>query len=228
MAQVLLSLTMRDHGTRALCASACGRIPSEPPDTEETMYRIRLSVVLFLLALSAWGAQQKPAPAMNAANGDGEYRMGPEDVVQVWVWKEADLSTTAVVRPDGKLSLPLIGELDAKGKTATQLQGEVRTKLTTYIAEPVVTVIVKEINFPKISVLGQVHKPDVYKIRQKTTVLDAIALAGGFTDYAKRDKVVIIRNTSSRPQRIQVDLKHPDEDHKGAFYLEPSDTIYVQ
>ncbi|MBI2816598.1 MAG: polysaccharide biosynthesis/export family protein [Acidobacteria bacterium] len=192
------------------------------------MYRKQLSVALFLLALSSWGAEQKPAPATSPASGDGEYRMGPEDVIQVWVWKEPDLSTTAVVRPDGKLSLPLIGELDAKGRTATQLQGEVKTKLATYIAEPVVTVIVREINFPKISVLGQVHKPDVYKIRQKTTVLDAIALAGGFTDFAKRDKVVVIRNTASRPQRIQIDLKRPDEDRKGAFYLEPSDTVYVQ
>ncbi len=181
------------------------------------------SLLLFLGVVMQAAQPDVPPAQMN----DGEYRMGPEDVVQVWVWKEPDLSTTVVVRPDGRLSLPLIGELDAKGKTATELQGEIRMKLATYLSDPVVTVIVKEINSPKISVLGKVRRPDVYKIRQKTTVLDAIAMAGGFTDYAKRDKVLIIRNSATRPQRIEINLKHPDED-PGPFYLQPSDTVYVQ
>jgi polysaccharide export outer membrane protein len=189
------------------------------------MHCKRFAIAICFLTLQAV-AIRAAAPDAQSMN-NAEYRMGPEDVVQVWVWKEPDLSTTVVVRPDGRMSLPLIGELDAKGKTATQLEGEIRTKLATYLSEPVVTVIVKEINSPKISVLGKVHKPDVYKIRQKTSVLDAIAMAGGFTDYAKRDKVLIIRNTANRPQRIEINLKHPDED-PGPFYLEPSDTIYVQ
>ncbi|MBI4459405.1 MAG: polysaccharide biosynthesis/export family protein [Acidobacteria bacterium] len=171
------------------------------------------------------GAQGRPAPANSF--GDGEYFLGPEDVVEVWIWKEADLSTTVVVRPDGRISLPLIGELVAKGKSAMQLQEEVRNKLRSYLEEPVVTVIVKEINYPKVSVLGKVHKPDVYKIKQKITVLDAIAMAGGFTDYAKRDKVVVLRNNSSSQQKIQVDLKRPDERNR-PFYLQPFDTVYVE
>ena len=152
--------------------------------------------------------------------------MGPEDVVQVWVWKEPDLSTTAMVRPDGKISLPLIGELEAKGKTAKQLQQEVGQRLETYLSQPVVTVIVKEVNYPKISVLGQVHKPDVYKIRQNMTVLDAIAMAGGFTDYANRGKVIVLRKNPAPPHEYKLDLKHPDEESM-QFFLQPFDTIYV-
>jgi polysaccharide export outer membrane protein len=155
-----------------------------------------------------------------------EYLMGPEDVIQVWVWKEPDLSTTAMVRPDGKIALPLIGEIEAKGKTAPQLQDEVSKRLMAYLSAPVVTVIVKEVNYPKISVLGQVRKPDVYKIRQNMTVLDAIALAGGFTDYANRKKVKIFRNNSSTPQEYKLDLKDPNQSTI-KFYLEPFDTVYV-
>lgn len=179
-------------------------------------------VVLTCLALAAEGQQPKAV-----FFGDGEYFLGPEDVVEVWVWKEPDLSTTVTVRPDGKLSLPLIGELDAKDKTALQLEEEIRNKLRSFLAEPVVTVIVKEVNFPKISVLGKVNKPDVYKIKQKLTILDAIALAGGFTHYAKRDRVTIIRNNSANQQRFQVNLKNLDREGK-PVYLQPFDTVYVE
>jgi polysaccharide export outer membrane protein len=180
----------------------------------------------FLPSFQSSGLAQGKQPDSVSSKVDGEYRLGSEDVLQVWVWKEPDLSTTAVVRPDGKISLPLIGELEAAGKSAPQLQDEVQKKLMTYLAEPVVTVIVKEINSSKISVLGQVHKPDVYKIKRKTTVLDAIAMAGGFTDYAKRDKVIVIRNNPAQQQKIEVNLKHPDG--QSPLYLESSDTVYVQ
>ncbi len=181
---------------------------------------------LFPLAFRLSGFEGAKAQSDGASSAEGEYRLGPEDVLQVWVWKQPDLSTTAVVRPDGRFSLPLIGELEATGKSALQLQDEIQKKLLAYMAEPVVTVIVKEINSPKISVLGNVHKPDVYKIKRKITVLDAIAMAGGFTDYAKRDKVIVLRNNSPKQQKIEVNLKHPDA--QNPVYLEPSDTVYVQ
>jgi len=191
-----------------------------------SVFFVFLTTGLPLLAsqLSGLGTQGKQTDSTPSSNG--EYRLGPEDVVQVWVWKEPDLSTTAVVRPDGRFSLPLIGELEATDKSALQLQDEIQKKLLAYLADPVVTVIVKEVNSPKISVLGNVHKPDVYKIKRKITVLDAIAMAGGFTDYAKRDKVVVLRNNSSRQQKIEVNLKHPDG--QNPVYLEPADTVYVQ
>ena len=106
------------------------------------------------------------------------------------------------------------------------LQQEISQRLEAYLSQPVVTVIVKEVNYPKISVLGQVRKPDVYKIRQNMTVLDAIALAGGFTDYANRGKVDVLRNTPSPPREYKLDLKHPDP-KTVQFFLQPFDTIYV-
>ncbi len=178
--------------------------------------------------------QTKPAPppaasSGSAAFGETDYRLGPEDVIGVLVWKQPELSTSVVVRPDGKISLALVGELEATGKTSLQLQDEISKRLRQYVSDPMVNVVVKEINSPKISVLGQVQKPDRYRIKQRLTVLDAIALAGGFTDFAKRDKVTIIRNSGPDKIRIQVNLKKVVQDGRGeVYYVEPLDTIYVQ
>ncbi len=174
-------------------------------------------------------ARTSGASAEPATFGESEYRLGPEDVIGVLVWKQPELSTSVVVRPDGKISLALLGELEATGKTSLQLQEEITKRLRQYVADPMVNVVVKEINSPKISVLGQVRKPDRYHIKQRLTVLDAIALAGGFTDFAKRDKVTIIRNSGPDKIRIQVNLKKVVEDGRGeVYYIEPLDTIYVQ
>jgi polysaccharide export outer membrane protein len=176
-------------------------------------------------------AENRPAEAGNVSGpfGESEYRLGPEDQVQFFVWKEPDLSTTVVVRPDGKLSLPLIGEIEAVGKTAAQLQEDTTRRLKQYVTDPVVTVIVTQINSPKISVLGQVRRPDVYRIKQRLTVLDAIALAGGFTEYADRDKVVIIRNGKWGVQRIKLNLKPLIKNGRSSIaYVQPADTVYVE
>src|SRR5258708_32166057 len=148
-----------------------------------------------------------PATAnASRAFGEGEYRLGAEDVVSIFVWKQPDLSTTVVIRPDRKISLPLLGDLEAAGKTAPQLQTEIAAQLKQFVVDPKVNVIVKEVNSPAISVLGQVRKPDRYHIRQRITALEAIALAGGFTDFAKRDQVPMLRTRASDKLRIQVDL----------------------
>lgn len=154
--------------------------------------------------------------------------MGPEDVISVFVWKQPELSTTVVIRPDGKISLPLLGEINASGKTAVSLQGEIAVQLRQFVNDPHVNVMIKEINSPVISVLGQVRKPDRYHIRQRVTALDAIAMAGGFTEFAKRDKVTIIRNSGTEKLRIQIDLKKVVSGNGEVYYLQPLDTIYVQ
>jgi len=188
------------------------------------------TAMLGYIAFAAHGGetlQQKPQP--NPGFGREEYRLGPEDVVEIFVWKEHELSRTVVVRPDGKISMPLITELEASGKTAAQLQTEITTKLRQLVTDPVVNVIVKEVNSPKISVLGEVRKPDVYSIKHKITVLDSIALAGGFTEFAKRDKVIVLRNGPSGQQRIALNLKRLLKQSVGeVFYLEPFDTVYVE
>jgi polysaccharide export outer membrane protein len=170
----------------------------------------------------------KPA-AGTAPPGTAEYRLGPEDMIDVFVWKEAELTTTVVIRPDGRISLPLAGELEASGKTAAELQQEITGKLSKYVVQPTVNVMVKQVNSLKISVLGEVRRPDVYRIKNRVTVLDAIAMAGGFTDLARPNKVVVLRNTSSGPQRIKINIKQLVDDVNGApFYLQALDTVYVE
>lgn len=194
------------------------------------------SCLMFLLAGSVL---QTPAQSSKAAAqvikhvdggfGDSEYRLGPEDVIEVFVANENDFTVTAIVRPDGKITAKMIGEIVASGKTAKELESEIQTKYREYLENPKVNVVVKEVNSPKVSIFGEVKKPDVYPIKQKTTVLGAIALAGGFTEFAKQDEVRVIRNGSARQQQFKLDLKSMLRGKdQNVFYIEPGDTVYVQ
>ena len=191
---------------------------------------IFIAVVLFAGSLSSGFAQRPALNPIARAYGESEFKLGPEDVVEVFVYKEQDLSTTVVVRPDGKISLPLIGELSVNGKTAVELQKEIAQKLTQYVAQPTVNVLVKEVNSAKVSVLGEVKTSGMYKIGVRATVVDAVALAGGFTEYAKRDKVTLIRIESNGQQhRFQINVDDQLKGRKGdLFYILPYDKIYVQ
>ena len=187
-----------------------------------------LTILLMATATLVAGADVFKPPA-GTVPGTAEYRLGPEDMIEVFVWKEPELTTTVVIRPDGRISLPLAGELEASGKTAVELQQEITAKLSKYIVQPTVNVMVKQVNSLKISVLGEVRRPDVYRIKNRVTVLDAIAMAGGFTDLARPNKVVVLRDTSSGPQRIKINIKQLVEDVNGApFYLQALDTVYVE
>ena len=188
------------------------------------------AILSIAFSLNTAVAQQQPT-TRERAFGESEYKLGPEDVIEVFVWKEADLSVPSeVVRPDGKISLPLIGELQASGKTQAQLETEISQKLRQYVSEPVVNVIVKEIHSAKVSVLGEVKKPGVYAIKERATILDAIALAEGFTEYAKRGKVTIIRSTPNGDEKhINLNVDEIIKRSKGdPFYVQPYDKIYVQ
>ena len=191
---------------------------------------ILIAVVVFAGSLSSAFAQR---PAMNPITrpyGESEFKLGPDDVVEVFVYKEQELSTTVVVRPDGKISLPLIGELSVNGKTAVELQKEVAQRFTQFIAQPTVNVIVKEVNSAKVSVIGEVKTPGMYKIKDRATVLDAVALAGGFTEYAKRDKVMLIRiGSNGQQQQFRINVDDQLKGRKGDLsYILPYDKIYVQ
>ena len=128
-----------------------------------------------------------PKPVSN------DYIIGPSDVLAVSVWKDTELSRTVPVRPDGKISLPLIGELQVSGLTAAQVQRVVAERLKEYISNPEVAVIVQEVKSRTYVILGKVTKPGSYELGKPTTVLEAIALAGGFLDFAKTSKVYIMR-----------------------------------
>lgn len=185
---------------------------------------------IFLLTCNVMVAAEVPdAIVVPPVVTNNDYRLGPEDVIDVFVWKEPDLSTNGlVIRPDGKVSLPLAGEIEATGKTADQLSKDITDKLQKYVNGPNVNVVVKQINSLKISVLGEVRKPDVYKIKNRLTVMDAIAMAGGFTDLARPTRIVVLRNTGQGQQRFRVNLKAVTEGSGQPFYLEPHDTVYVE
>ena len=134
---------------------------------------------------------QPAAPSPKPA--DADYVIGPSDVLAINVWKDAELSRTVPVRPDGKISLPLIGELRVSGLTALKVQRTVVARLKEYIADPEVSVIVQQVKSRTFAVLGKIAKPGSYELGKPTTVLEAIAIAGGFLEFAKVSKVNIIR-----------------------------------
>ena len=137
---------------------------------------VALTMLLIASALPVRASDPPKTPAATTSS-EAEYRLGSDDVIEVFVWKEPELTATVAVRPDGRISLPLAGELDARGKTASELEREITAKLSQYVVQPVVNVMVKQVNSLKISVLGEVRKPDVYKITLVQNSFDRLAPA---------------------------------------------------
>jgi polysaccharide biosynthesis/export protein len=169
------------------------------------------------------------ARALNSVPAD--YRIGVSDVIAVNVWKDADLSGTVPVRPDGKISLPLIGDIEAAGKTTGELHDLVVTRLKPYVPDPDVTVIVAQINSQKYFVLGQVTHPGSYPLRTPTTVVEALAAAGGFLDWAHTNKIMVVRHgPSNQAERIRFNyndwLKKKGKDGS-SVKLQSGDVIVV-
>jgi polysaccharide export outer membrane protein len=168
------------------------------------------------------------APAPSVVND--EFIIGTGDVLAIDVWKETEVSRVVPVRSDGRISLPLIGEIPAGGRTPKQLEAEIRFKLKDYVSEPEVTVIVQEIKSQKFNVLGMVMKPGSYVLTNPTTVLDAIAMAGGFRDFAKqKDVYVLRRGTDGLQTRLPFNYKDVVKGHNSTqnVVLQSNDTIVV-
>jgi polysaccharide biosynthesis/export protein len=161
---------------------------------------------------------------------DDTYIIGADDVLAINVWKEPEVSRTVPVRSDGKISVPLAGEVQASGETPRQLEKELATKLQSFISEPEVTVIVTEVKSQKFNILGMVTKPGSYPLTNSSTVLDAIATAGGFRDFAKQKSIYILRQNSDGGQtRLPFNYKDVIKGKNSAqnIKLQPRDTIVV-
>lgn len=170
-------------------------------------------------------AHSRPAAV---AVKDEPYRIGCADVLQVAVWKDPDLSRELPVRPDGYISLPIAGELQANGLTASELEQAISQKLKPYVQDPRVTVIVKEVNSSRVFVTGEVTHPGAYPIPARTSLVQAIALAGGFTEFANSDDIVVIRSRGKQERmRVRYSDLVSEDDPSGTFELEPGDTIVV-
>jgi polysaccharide export outer membrane protein len=161
---------------------------------------------------------------------DENFIIGNDDVLAISVWKEPELTKSVPVRSDGKISLPLVGELQAAGRSPLQLELDITEKLKNFITTPEVTVIVEKVNSRKFNMLGEVAKSGEFPLTASTTIMDAIAMAGGFKDFAKKSGVYILRKgPDGREIRINFNYKdfikgkNPDQNIK----IEPNDTIIV-
>lgn len=211
----------------------------------------RLSLGLFCMFLAGYAGAQMPTanqsgaqtlvstakpslgqPTMEVANKphDDTFVIGNDDVLAINVWKEPDLSRSIPVRSDGRISLPLLGDLQAAGLTPLKLEQDIADKLQPYIAQPEVAVMVQQINSQKFNILGKVAKPGTYPLTNSATVLDAIALAGGCRDFAKQGSIYILRLTPDGGEsRIPFNYKDviKGKNTRQNIKLQPHDTIVV-
>jgi polysaccharide biosynthesis/export protein len=150
-------------------------------------------------------------------------------VVEVSVWNNTALSRTVPVRPDGKISLPLLNDVPAAGLTPMELRGALMGRLAEYMPNPEVSVIVREVHSFKVSVIGEVKKPDRYQLRSRATVLDVLAMAGGFTEFAARTRVVVLRHEGTTMKRIPFNYNTivSANGERGNVILQPGDIVLV-
>lgn len=163
-----------------------------------------------------------------------EFLLGPEDVLVVTVWHNQDLTRDVVVRPDGSISLPLIGDVPAAGLTANKLAKRIAERLEEFMKPPTVSVQVKEVNSYHIYVLGEVVKPGKYPLKSYATVMQGVSLAGGFTLFASKDKMHVLRvnrNGDGEPSQVQIPVRYDEvlsgKGTRGNFFLRSGDVIVV-
>jgi polysaccharide export outer membrane protein len=197
-------------------------------------------MVLTLLAIwpagtRAQGAGDLSAPAPEAGAGrkaateDPNYIIGPQDMLDISVWKEPEVSRQVPVRPDGKISLPLLNDVQAAGLTPTQLAGQITSGLTKFINSPQVTVIVVEINSQRIYLLGEVARAGAYGLLPGMTVLQALSNAGGFTAFSNVKNIYVLRQENGKQQKLFFNYKEVISGKRieQNIELKPGDTIVV-
>jgi polysaccharide export outer membrane protein len=187
--------------------------------------------VLFAAVLLGAGAcassakSERPDPRPEV----GEYRIGREDVLEVVVWHEPELTRVIPVRPDGKISLPLAGEMDAAGKTPAELQATLTKSLSPFIHDAAVAVLVREINAARVYVLGEVTKPGGFPLRGPMTVVQAIALAGGKTEFANGGIRWLRQKKDGTTDPVQLSFDDVVKgEAAGALWLKGGDVLYVE
>lgn len=177
-------------------------------------------------------AKEKDAKAAAKAIAQSpDYVIGIEDVLEISVWKNPDVSKTVMVRPDGMISLPLVGDLKAAGRTPAQLRDALNEALSEYQETVVTSVIVQEVNSYRIFILGEVMSPGTYTMTRRMSVIQAIALAGGFNPFASRKIVLVRENGASMAEKIEIsfdDIVDTDSRRDKNLILKPGDTVFVQ
>lgn len=209
--------------------------------SSSALARSILVVVLASLCVREARAQASSpsgrAPSTQDSAFPAEYRIGPGDVLRLFVWKEPDLSGEVTVRFDGRVTVPLVGDVDASARTPEQLGAEITKALKRFLAAPQVTLTVVNATSARFFVLGQVARPGDFPLRGQTSVLQALALAGGFREFAKTDSIVIVRQDEGSPSSkgkpaetfLTVNYKKLEDgkDLGENVLLRPGDTVLV-
>ena len=201
------------------------------------------SLLILLSMASAVSAQTGTAPAAQppgsavtastgaasgtAAGTSADYRLVPGDKLRIEVYKDAQLSQSLQVRPDGKITLPLVGDVAAEGRTSTELRDALVVSLKEYNTNPVVTVIVVETVPPVVYVMGEVNAPGSQPLKGEVTVMQALAMAGGFKDFAKTNKIVVQRKGAAGASALKFNYNDAIKGKGETIYLRPGDTIIV-
>jgi len=225
-----------------------------------TLFSLTAVISIFTVLIGLWSSNVgfcEPAPVISSAaassekaapvNKDGtvpaqvmeklsnavssDYIIGAEDVLEITVWRNADLSKIVQVRPDGRVSMPIIRDIVAVGKTPSQLAEEMTNKLKEYVQNPVVAISLKEVNSSNIFVLGEVAHPGKFPLKSKTTLLQGITVAGGFTPIAARNQIVIFRFTETAPGMKRLTASYDEIVLRSSinenFELKSGDTVVV-
>jgi polysaccharide biosynthesis/export protein len=193
-----------------------------------TIARRALLAASLWLAVAALAARAAEVKIKTESEPDDAYAIGIGDVLEISVWKNPDLSVTAPVRPDGRISVPLLGDLQAAGMTPLALRQSLTDGFAEYVTAPGVSVVVKQINSQKVFVTGEVAHPGAFDLQPRAKLMQVIALAGGLTPYAK-GRVVVLRDRSGRERRFQITLsdiisgRRPQDN----LLLQPGDTLVV-
>jgi len=172
-----------------------------------------LSLLLTAVAAQAQQAQNDAAKRQTTPKGavpattDPTYIIGPQDVLDIDVWHETELTRSVPVRPDGRISLPLVNDVQAAGLTPTQLADQLATKLKQFVTDPQVTVIVTQINSQRVYILGEAARPGAYPLLPGMTVLQALSSAGGFTIFAELKKIYVLRKQGGKQEKFPFNYK---------------------
>jgi polysaccharide export outer membrane protein len=181
-------------------------------------------------ATGAAGAGPAPSAAVVDPRFDAafSFEIGPEDILDISVWKNPELSRVVPVRPDGKVSLPLVNDIQAAGLTPATLRKQVTERLSEFIPAPEVSVMVREVHSRKVAVVGAVKTPGRFELKSPMTVLEVIALAQGFTDFAARDRIVVLRQSGTATTRMPFNYrKIADGAEQENFLVKPGDIVVV-
>lgn len=170
--------------------------------TTRTWTGLWLGMMILQMALATGNPQSAPAKP-----DEKSLAIEPDMVLEIYVWREPDLTRTVTVRPDGNISLPLIQDLHAAGLTASQLRQEIESRLKLYLSAPVATVIIQPSDSFSVYVLGNVATPGVFRSRQALTVLQALALGGRFGDFANIEDILVVRGTGAGAQLFRFNYK---------------------